>query len=32
LIGEAVFSGLAETVTAMRAAMDRGRAKASAAT
>jgi pyridoxine 5-phosphate synthase len=32
LIGEAVFSGLAETVKAMRAAMDRGRAKASAAT
>jgi len=27
LIGEAVFTGLAETVRAMRAAMDRGRAK-----
>jgi pyridoxine 5-phosphate synthase len=28
LIGEAVFSGLADAVKAMRAAMDRGRAKA----
>jgi pyridoxine 5-phosphate synthase len=28
LIGEAVFEGLAETVKAMRAAMERGRAKA----
>jgi pyridoxine 5-phosphate synthase len=28
LVGEAVFEGLAETVTFMRAAMDRGRAKA----
>ena len=28
LIGEAVFEGLAETVKFMRAAMDRGRAKA----
>ena len=28
LIGEAVFTGLAETVKAMRTAMDRGRAKA----
>jgi len=27
LIGEAVFTGLAQTVKAMRAAMDRGRAK-----
>ena len=32
LVGEAVFSGLTETVKAMRTAMDRGRAKASAAT
>jgi pyridoxine 5-phosphate synthase len=32
LVGEAVFSGLAETVKTMRAAMDRGRAKAPAAT
>jgi pyridoxine 5-phosphate synthase len=31
LVGEAVFTGLAETVRAMRAAMDRGRARASAA-
>ena len=30
LIGEAVFEGLAETVKLMRAAMDRGRKKASA--
>jgi pyridoxine 5-phosphate synthase len=30
LIGEAVFDGLAETVKFMRAAMDRGRSKASA--
>lgn len=30
LIGEAVFEGLAETVTFMRAAMDRGRAKVKA--
>jgi pyridoxine 5-phosphate synthase len=30
LIGEAVFEGLSETVKFMRAAMDRGRAKASA--
>ena len=30
LVGEAVFEGLAETVEFMRAAMDRGRAKASA--
>jgi pyridoxine 5-phosphate synthase len=30
LIGEAVFTGLAETVKAMRAAMDRGRAAAAA--
>jgi len=30
LIGEAVFDGLRETVKLMRAAMDRGRAKASA--
>jgi pyridoxine 5-phosphate synthase len=30
LIGEATFVGLAETVRAMRAAMDRGRARASA--
>ncbi|MGB8577904.1 MAG: pyridoxine 5'-phosphate synthase, partial [Pseudolabrys sp.] len=29
LIGEAVFEGLAETVKFMRAAMDRGRKKAS---
>jgi pyridoxine 5-phosphate synthase len=28
LVGEAVFTGLAETVAAMRAAMDRGRARA----
>ena len=28
LIGEAVFTGLAQTVKAMRAAMDRGRARA----
>jgi pyridoxine 5-phosphate synthase len=28
LIGEAVYSGLAETIKAMRAAMDRGRTKA----
>ena len=32
LVGEAVFSGLTETVKAMRAAMDRGRAKAPAPT
>jgi len=31
LIGEGVFEGLAETVKFMRAAMDRGRAKAGAA-
>jgi pyridoxine 5-phosphate synthase len=31
LVGEAVFTGLADTVKAMRAAMDRGRARASAA-
>ena len=31
LVGEAVFEGLAETVRFMRAAMDRGRTKASAA-
>jgi pyridoxine 5-phosphate synthase len=30
LVGEAVFTGLANTVKAMRAAMDRGRAKATA--
>ncbi len=30
LIGEAVFTGLTQTVKAMRAAMDRGRAKAAA--
>jgi len=30
LVGEAVFTGLAETVKAMRAAMDRGRRKAAA--
>jgi pyridoxine 5-phosphate synthase len=28
LIGESVFDGLADTVKKMRAAMDRGRAKA----
>ena len=32
LVGEAVFNGLAETVKVMRIAMDRGRAKAPAAT
>jgi pyridoxine 5-phosphate synthase len=30
LIGEAIFVGLAEAVRAMRAAMDRGRARAGA--
>jgi pyridoxine 5-phosphate synthase len=30
LIGEAVFTGLAASITTMRAAMDRGRAKATA--
>jgi pyridoxine 5-phosphate synthase len=30
LIGEAVFTGLADSVKAMRAAMDRGRARAAA--
>jgi pyridoxine 5-phosphate synthase len=30
LVGEAVFTGLAKTVKAMRAAMDRGRANAAA--
>jgi pyridoxine 5-phosphate synthase len=30
LVGESVFEGLAETVKFMRAAMDRGRAKAAA--
>jgi pyridoxine 5-phosphate synthase len=30
LVGESVFEGLAETVKFMRAAMDRGRAKAGA--
>ena len=30
LVGEAVFTGLAESVKAMRAAMDRGRAGVSA--
>ena len=32
MIGEAIFVGLAETVRAMRAAMDRGRARAETAT
>jgi pyridoxine 5-phosphate synthase len=31
MIGEALFVGLAETVRAMRAAMDRGRGKAAGA-
>ncbi len=31
MIGEAIFVGLAETVRAMRAAMDRGRSKAAGA-